>query len=163
MLTRGKIETEKLAYAAALLECEGSLTVSRGGKWKTVSLHISIANTDKRLVDFLQETFGGNIYAEAPRGLSKRLIYRWKIFSNQAVEFLRLVRPYMRIKTKQADLGIAMQDARHEKRFSFQEAEYFWQTMKALNRGESPAETKRENAETNLRCDSPTLAETPVS
>lgn len=164
MLTRRKLEIDDLTYAAAALDCEGSISLSRSidkRGWHHCDVVVSIANTNVILVEFLKSTFGGRIHSESPKGLAKRLIYRWKISSLQAAGFLKLVLPYMKLKVAQADLAITYQSERDC--LDNTAKDIYWQTMKALNRGEAPAETKRENAESNRRSDSPTLVETPVS
>ena len=134
MLTRGKTLTEELSYAACALDCEGSVTLSRTApKPKQVNLHvaISIANTNKILVDFLHSTFGGNVYSESPRGLSKKVIYRWKIHSCQAAEFLRKVHPYVRLKRKQVGLALFAQNLLSSGRvLSHAAKDGLWQAMK---------------------------------
>ena len=165
MLIRGKIEPEVLSYAACALECEGSLTLSRGvhSNKKTVMHNpcIAIANTDMRLIQFLQDTFGGSVYSEQPKKLSKKVIYRWKLWCNPCIEFLKLVFPYLKFKYTQAEVLIEFWERKRS--LSFTERDVYWNRIKDLNKGKSPAETKRENSETNLRSDSPTLVETPVS
>lgn len=126
-----------------------------------MDVRISVANTDKNLMQLFLDTFGGTCYTEHPKKLSKKVIYRWKVCANKAVEFLKLVRPYMLMKGRQADLAVLFQKER--RKLSIEEKDTYWKQMKALNRGESPAETKREETEPNLSNDSPTLVETPVS
>lgn len=164
MLIRGKAEKEDLIYAACSLDCEGSITLcsllnKRG--WHSSSIYVSIANTDKKLIDFLSNVFGGSVYTESPKKLSKKLIYRWKLVSNQAAGFLQLVRPYMKLKGAQAELAIEFMRIKNTIPHSDKDA--YAIRMRALNKGEPPAETKRENAEYNLQSDSPTLVEMPVS
>jgi hypothetical protein len=150
-------------YAACALECEGSITHSRSitkQGWPQHCLAISIANINRDFIQFFLDKFGGNIYSESPKKLSKRTIYRWKIFANQAIGFLKLVRPYMKFKDKQADLAFEFYEVKAG--LTKDQKDGYWLRMKALNKGESPAETNRESVETNLRSDSPTLVETPV-
>jgi hypothetical protein len=163
---REDLTVEDLAYAAAALECEGSITLSRAITPKghsMCSIVISIANTNQNLVTWLQQTFGyGAIYREEPKRLSKRPIYRWKLAATKALDFLLSVRPYMKMKCAQADLAIEFQQDRNDHKRTREVNDSYWLRMKSLNRGESPAETKRVDAETNLRSDSPILEKTPV-
>ena len=165
MSTRGKIELEDLGYAAAALECEGSITLSRNitkQGWHQMHVVVSIANVNRIFVEWFVIYFlEGHIYSEVLRKLSKQTIYRWKVFSSKAINFLKLVRPYMKFKGPQADLAIEMQSGRPAK-LTREYKDSCWQRMKALNRGESPAETERKELETNLISDSPILPETVV-
>lgn len=154
-----------LSYAAAALECEGSISISRyidRKNWHHADVHISIANTNYNLMEFMSKHFGGRVNSEEPKKLSKKKIYRWKTYSNKAIVFLKLVRPYMILKAEQADLAIEYQQKRSPN-MPHSEKDMYWKRMKALNKGESPAETNREDVGTNLRSDSPTLVETQVS
>ena len=164
MPIRGKIKIEDIVYAACAFECEGSVTLSRGYSprgWYGCTPFISIANIDRRLVDWLQDNFGGHILSESPKKLSRRVIYRWKIYSSYCIEFLQLVLPYLKFKQDRAALVIDYWTKRDN--LSNAQKDEYWLRLKALNKGESPAETKRENAETNLRSDSPIPVETPVN
>jgi hypothetical protein len=164
MLIRGKIEREDLVYAACAFECEGSITFSRSitsKGWYQITPFVSIANVDDRLVNWLQSKFGGHILTEQPKKLSKRVIYRWKVYSGYCVDFLNLVLPYLKFKQDRVKLVIDFWANRST--LSRTQKDNYWLRLKALNKGESPAETKRNDAETNLQSDSPTLVETPVS
>jgi hypothetical protein len=154
------MELGTLNYAACGLDCEGSITISHSYTkqgWLAMHLIVAVANIDRSFVEFYQNNFGGRIYSEEPKKLSKRLIYRWKVNSNEALKFLETVRPYLKIKGDRADLAILWQKS-NRRVMSREKRESFWLTMKALNKGESPAETKRIDAGTNLRNDSPTLS-----
>lgn len=54
--------------------------------------------TDKHIVDLFAETFGGSVKEKPPRGLGKKMQYRWRVFSNQAWDVYYEMRPYLRIK-----------------------------------------------------------------
>jgi hypothetical protein len=128
--------------------------VSRKG-YHSCGIFISIANVNKHFINFFTETFGGSVLEETPKKLSRQLIYRWKIYGYQAAEFLEAIRPYLKIKRKQADLAIWFVTAKKD--LTYAQRDEIWQEMKALNRGESPAETKRIETGSNPLSDSPTL------
>lgn len=164
MLTRGKVKVEDLAYAAASLDCEGFITISRhinSKGWQEMSVRIGIANTNYKLMRFLLDNFGGREHAESPRKLAKRVIYRWQLSALKATSFLKLIRPYLKLKSAQADLALKFQEVKID--LSRKERDQYWLSIKALNSGEPPAETERQKAELNPLCYSPTLAETQVS
>lgn len=165
MLIRGKLEPEVLSYAASAWECEGCIYISRtihtNTRTKMTCPCVNVANIDHRLVDFFLQTFGGHIYTETPKRLSKRVIYRWKLHANDAIEFLKLVLPYLKFKRERAKLAIEFWE--RKSKLSFAERDEYSLRLKALNQGKAPAETKRDDSELNLRSDSPTLVEMPVS
>lgn len=164
MLIRGKAKTEDLIYAACAFECEGCVYISRcfqKGKYLHHDPCMNIANIDKRLVDWLHDTFGGYIYTEQPKRLSKRVIYRWKLHSRHAIDFLKLILPYLKFKRERAEIAIELWTLKPN--LSPSQRDEYWLRLKALNQGRPPAETKRNDSELNLRNDSPTLEEIPVS
>jgi len=159
MLIRGKASIEALIYAAAAVDCEGSITLMRHVSSKgyhSSGIVVSVANINGDFIKFFVDSFGGKVLEEAPVKLSKRVIYRWKVYFHGAAEFLTLIRPYMRIKGRQADLAIWFMA--HKKDLTYQQRDECWIEMKALNKGEPPAETKRIEAGSNLSSDSPILA-----
>jgi hypothetical protein len=127
--------------------------VSRKG-YHSSGIFVAVANVNKNFIDFFTETFGGNVLKEEPKKLAKQLIYRWKIYGYAASEFLEAIRPYLRIKSKQAEL--AMWFVKNKKDLDYAHRDEIWQEMKALNRGQSPAETKRIEMGSNPLSDSPT-------
>jgi hypothetical protein len=160
MLTRRKPETEDIIYAACALDCEGNISLSRrfNGTVPSWTLKVGIANTNPALTNFLLECFGGHVHTEAPVKLSKRIIYRWQLHATNAADFLNFVLPYLKLKGQQAAIGLAFQKLR--KALSLGEQADLYEQVKALNKGEAPAETKRVDVEYNPRSDSPILKET---
>lgn len=94
-------EVEK-AYAAALLDGEGSISpqFSRG-----YSLRVSITSTDFAVLNFLLVTWGGKIYASVVKP-GRRPIWQWCLNGHKAKPFLVDVLPHMKIKRRQAELGL---------------------------------------------------------
>lgn len=104
----------ELAYAAGVFDGEGSVGIYVGGKTSLgrprYNLRLSVGNTDTRLTNWLAETFGGKVRAKQPRVPSRhRQAYDWYLFGNNAVEFLRLIRPFLLLKAEQADVAIKFQ------------------------------------------------------
>ena len=95
-----------LAYAAGILDGEGSicLTKNRSGRWP--SPQVAVASTDRELLDWLREQFSGSISIKKPRRSTHQVSYDWKLTDQNALRFLQLVRPYLRIERKisRADL-----------------------------------------------------------
>jgi len=103
----GTDKPEVLAYIAGFLDGEGSIMLMnrrQRHKTKSWSCRVSIANTDRPILEWIQSLYGGSI------GLAKSLnplhkdCWHWRLDSKGAVEFLRLVRPYLRLKAMRADV-----------------------------------------------------------
>lgn len=105
---------------------------------------MSIGNTDKVWIDWLQDNFNGSIYSEQPKKLSKKVIYRWKLFGSQCVPFLQAIQPFLiGEKAPQVNLALEFQKTHGEK--SIVERDEVCVKLQQLKR--APAETNRENTE----------------
>ena len=95
------------AYIAGILDGEGSIMIpsrSSGG----ASLRVSISNTDYGLMEWIRATaLGGKIYAKSRTGsLGTKPIYMVVWGGQRALDFLKQVVPYMRVKRMQAEAAL---------------------------------------------------------
>lgn len=103
-----------LSYIAGLLDGEGSFQIKRKLRSGRINYQLwvccGMSNISEN-VETLQEIrqkFGGNICFIKPKGNRKGAIH-WTIVSKQALVFLKLIKPYSKIKKKQIDLLIEFQ------------------------------------------------------
>lgn len=110
------------AYTAGIIDGEGCIGIYRQKKKTkrefTYVLIVSLWNTNPWLAQWLKMNYGGSI---VPRGKTWaesfptwKQQWKWAITGNQAVEFLKLVLPYLNLKRPQAELAIAFQTKRRE-------------------------------------------------
>lgn len=102
-----------LAYIAGLFDGEGCIIIERSRPYNRATvrhwLHVSIANTNKEVLDWIQECFGGAVRRTGnPRG-NRQVCWGWYIKSASALLFLTSLLPYLRIKRAQADIAIQFQ------------------------------------------------------
>lgn len=110
-----------LAYTAGLFDGEGSIVIgvsppnpkyehSNPNHW----LQVGITNTDKQLIDWLHNYFGGHISdnSHSPSRKNQRPCWAWCVMSNQAMKFLQSILPYLQSKKAQAELAIEFQAIR---------------------------------------------------
>lgn len=107
------------AYAAGIFDGEGYVGIDRVGKStgsKKIhhSIRIVISQKDGAIMDWLKANFGGNIYSQ--RNGTQYSIYRWRIHSKKASDFLKFVYPYLVIKKKQAKFAIWFIEQRNKRR-----------------------------------------------
>lgn len=90
-----------LAYAAGLLDGEGSISiaVSYGGKNPNHTLKVAINNTSRDMIQWLVDTFGGRVH-------TTNSVHVWNVPSEHIVDFLRAVRPYLTAKRAQSGVAI---------------------------------------------------------
>lgn len=89
------MSTAELAFAAGLMEGEGSVRINSLTKRNKGALIVSCVNTDKELIDFLQERWPG--YCKPATGLrpNQRPAFVWVIAARQALSFLEEIEPYV--------------------------------------------------------------------
>ena len=110
-----------LAWAAGFFDGEGSVCITKhtttmsGRQYTQLALAVSVVNTHEASIRLLQVWFGGQVYRRTMNHLGKRLIWCWKIQSQQALRFLEAIKPYLKVKATHAIYAIAFQ---HSKRFS---------------------------------------------
>lgn len=103
-----------LAYVAGLMDGEGSLSIKRKMRSGRINYQLWVAcgmSSRKENIDVLQEiqkTFGGNLCFSKPKG-NRIGVVHWAIVSQQALAFLKIIKPYIKIKRKQLELLIEFQ------------------------------------------------------
>lgn len=74
-------ERWKLAYFAGLIDGEGTVSKNGSGLRDRTIPYVKIANTDKKMIDWIKENFGGNMDEETSPSRKKHLkwrrCYRW--------------------------------------------------------------------------------------
>jgi len=95
-----------IIYAAGLFDGEGCVTSTTASKGNR-SLRVSLASTCLDLVEFMELNFGGKVYKRIDRR-SIKAQHQWHIGGAKAVEFLKLIFPYMREVTKRARAEVAI-------------------------------------------------------
>jgi hypothetical protein len=99
-------EATALAYLAGLIDGEGTI-YSRRGKNGFTEHRISIINTDEELMRWLVAVIGGNVSWRCHARLGRKPVAAWTVSRKADTQaFLTAVRPYLRIKTAQADTAL---------------------------------------------------------
>ncbi len=101
----------ELAYIAGLLDGEGCITIVKGHhrrlhpNWSPeYALRISVTNQFIPALEYLKFATGlGSIHRD--RGKT----FKWHLNCQQAMEFLKVLKPHLLIKAKQADVAIKFQ------------------------------------------------------
>lgn len=97
---------DKDAYAAGLIDGEGTISLSRLHRNTERAPVVSFASTSFELISFFRQTYGGSVVTK--KVYSNRHTQSWecRLANNAALEFLRLVYPHMRhaIKRRRAKL-----------------------------------------------------------
>lgn len=147
-----------LAYLAGILDGEGAVMVTRvadsrycGGCYFRVC--VQVGNTNRALVEFIDSLFPASIQGPyQPRNSTRaKPVYYWIANGRRSREILRACLPYLRLKRRQAELCIELDELRgappilrhNGGRFSagaqkspatFARMEAIWKETRALNR-----------------------------
>jgi|CXWL01.1.fsa_nt_gi hypothetical protein len=92
------------AYAAGLIDGEGTITLQKSGKNSKVRhACVSASSTTEELLTFLKNTFGGTVSKRKPRGAYKNHSqdYSWSIKNRVAVSCIEKIAPFLREPEKQ--------------------------------------------------------------
>ena len=85
----------ELGFAAGLMEGEGTIRINAFTKRNKGALIVSCVNTNRELIDFLQDRWPG--YCKPATGLSprQRPAFVWTIACRRALAFLEEIEPYV--------------------------------------------------------------------
>lgn len=111
------MELTEIAYVAGLFDGEGHCRVvaakaSKNGV-RYYRAHAAIYNTDRRCLDHTKEVLGFgwvglNSRASTHKASSaKKDCYKWAVSNQRCIEFLKLIRPFVKVKGKQIDAVLA--------------------------------------------------------
>ena len=104
---------DDLIYTAGIIDGEGSIGMDKHRHWSTFTPRVSVGNTDPTLIDWLLDTFGGKVEI-AQQNKRWKISFRWELNGYASVPFIKEIRPYLKLKGRQADLILAFWNI-HEK------------------------------------------------
>jgi hypothetical protein len=90
---------------AGIIDGEGTIGIYYSKKQNIYRLKIYVVNTNKELITWIQDTFGGYVYSrESNKGWKTRYEWHCKDISD---DILKKVFPYLIVKKQQAKIAIA--------------------------------------------------------
>jgi hypothetical protein len=142
-----------------MVDAEGCISIGAanhitkaGNSYTAYMLRIQIANTSKKLMDWLVENFGGVIYTKKrnPNQKSLKVVYQWftKGGANGQEKFLLSIFPYLLIKREQA--LIALEFIRSHREQNPEKRNTLYEKMRSLNRGESVTTNTQDSSNKEL-------------
>jgi len=135
----------ELGYIAGIVDGEGSVCITRdhgrhGKKRAYYCLRLSVANTNKELIEWLKSVTGGHMNPR-PYYVGRTEAWQWVVSGDNAVYWLERLMPYLRIKRVRAEIGMNFQKnkARRNRRERTIEEEALeeakWILMHNINQG----------------------------
>lgn len=97
------------SYIAGFIDGEGYIGIIKDSRkigfrrQDSYEAVLKIANTNKQIIDWFQESFGGNVSSRVLGGNAKDA-YCWQISGEKLVPFLDKISPFLKMKGKQAEI-----------------------------------------------------------
>lgn len=126
-----------VAYMAGLFDAEGTITI-KDNPWCVIA---QLTLTNHSIPYWFKLNFGGSIYHYRPFNKKHSESWRWSVYSQEALNFINSVYPYLILKKPHADVAIRFQaglrtrgsgGALTEKERAVREAEHI--IMQGLNK-----------------------------
>ncbi len=119
---RKEFTQAQVAYMAGIMDGEGTFYIGNySGNRKNGDKHfqtvIAVASTDKCLIDWLKDVFGGSTRSYTPKQMSKnarKQVYRWQATSNRLLHICEEIFPYLIIKRRQCEILIEIRKTYHD-------------------------------------------------
>jgi hypothetical protein len=105
-----------IAYIAGVLDGEGCIQIEKPKrkhnreKSQTYKLQVRIANTDLRLIEYINGIFPAYIYNGSEKRKGRRRQFVWHANGKKAAQVLRQLLPYLICKREQAEVAISFQE-----------------------------------------------------
>lgn len=123
MMWRGKdkvmvwVRKTTLSYTAGIIDGEGYVSITGNPKYSlSLSLRVSVELTNEALVRWFEDTFGGVVYYRPPEKAVHKPTWTWTIRSKDALKFLKVIYPYLRLKKPQAEVAIKFYEQRPKRK-----------------------------------------------
>lgn len=125
MIVEKILEATDFAYAAGLVDGEGSVVIHKCKPQQTIrrsrksysdktpryTVDLKVAMSDRRAMYWLKDNFGGSIHARIDkRNPNYRPMFDWSLRANKASAVLKILLPYLKTKALQATQAIYFQD-----------------------------------------------------
>jgi LAGLIDADG-like domain len=92
-----QLDAPDAAYIAGLVDGEGTVTLSTMHRGENRRLVVSISNTERNLLEFVQEALGtGQITGKRTYSARHTPSFAFRVTNRQAVDLLRQIGPYLR-------------------------------------------------------------------
>ena len=105
-----------LAYLAGLIDGEGCILLFKQKERVRPTLRLAVGNTYRPVLEWAKEAVGaGSIITQPKQKLHHSQSWRWDIYSQNAVDVLRQLLPYLKLKREQALKAIESQQVRRSR------------------------------------------------
>ncbi len=99
--------TEQLVYLAGIVDGEGCLTSNKTSQNGRFRPRFTVTSTFQPLIAWCKMLWGGKYYVTHPKNTKKKTSYTWIVHTNQAIELIKCLLPYLKIKKREAKVFIS--------------------------------------------------------
>src|SRR5690348_6559177 len=102
------VDPNDLSYMAGFFDGEGTVGIKFIKSSRKVPLHspyVTVSQVTPGVLRWMREYFGGSIYLKPPSAKGQG-IWCWQLSQRLAINFLKEIQPYLRIKKAEAELVI---------------------------------------------------------
>lgn len=126
-------EEVEMAYAAAILDGDGSYSIMKSGNKYYPCIQLS--NSYEGMSKWLHEKFGGSLRIKKPQQSHHKILYVWSVRGLEGCKkLIERIIPYIVLKNLQAKCMLEFIENRSKEDFSERKGEIFSVNMKDLNR-----------------------------
>jgi len=97
------VTESEIAYAAGFFDGEGSVVRYPQRNHKSFKVHVAIYQSSLPVLEWFVQTFGGIVHLHNYNAGRTKDHWRWNLHGYKALEFLRIIRPYLRVKGEHVD------------------------------------------------------------
>lgn len=122
------------AYFAGIIDGEGCLAIGAGKKQTCINYNalMLVSNTNKKLIDWIQSRFGGQVYLSKQQTGNQKEAWMWRSTKKDHIEkLLLMILPYLIIKREQAKTLLNF--VRLPRVANSELRETYWQQLRVLN------------------------------
>jgi len=108
MITATKIDKVILAYMAGVVDSDGSICIVSLAANKQYVVKVAVTNTKIEMLNLFIDHFGGKVRCRKPKNPLWKNCYEWSLTACKGAEVIRMIKPYLIIKKRQADLTLRL-------------------------------------------------------
>jgi hypothetical protein len=120
------IKPESLAYIAGFFDGEGCICIFKRNVYKPEKTYtyydyrIDIANNEKDVLDWIKHTVGFGCVVKKSRSGNRKQGWSYVVSGSRTIEFLNLIKPYLRCKLRRAEIAIEFQLTKGNRKKEYQ-------------------------------------------
>lgn len=121
------MDSHLLAYLAGIIDADGTIGIKRSTYSMRIrgdatvpmySERIAVRQVEPDAIALLHDLFGGYRGINRPSAVRGKPLHSWQVTDKKAVACLKAIRPYLRLKARQADNALALRAVKDRSRIA---------------------------------------------